>query len=541
MKKSIFILALGFVSLSLSAQKIAKTDPSIVAWANGVEVNRGTQSTTGENADKVVTYGKPYDAIGVAASDNLRCVSLGNGGSAIITFDRPIMNGAGYDFVVFENAFDESFLELAFVEVSSNGKDYFRFPSISTATQTDLAGSNYKNLAGVYDYNYGVGFDLDEITDNEKLDKSNIRFVRIVDVLTGVSKDSQGNVIYDAISENTYSAGFDLSGVAVINAGQPYVIADMEGLLTDANTFELPSFENYDEFIENENAFHKNYTSGGLVFPGVAVESYGYEFDFGWGLSNITDVETATATENSGTGYNNNYYASASLSGLEGEGKTYLQGYYSSYNTEEHLAVSKQDGNTFYPKGVYVCQSMASYNYPTTDPLESGWFKVVATGYDESGAVTGTSELYLIDFRTDTEGKVLGNRDDWRFLDLASLGQVSKVKFTLESNYVGEYGINIPTYLCIDNFVYSNDNKNAIAEVNDNNLNINIYPNPATEYVTISNVKDCMVRVTDLQGRMVYSNKADNDTIQINNLTSGTYIVSVVSNNNIATKKLIVK
>ena len=79
--------------------------------------------------------------------------------------------------------------------VSSNGKDYFRFPSISTATQTDLAGSNYKNLAGVYDYNYGVGFDLDEITDNEKLDKSNIRFVRIVDVLTGVSKDSQGNVI----------------------------------------------------------------------------------------------------------------------------------------------------------------------------------------------------------------------------------------------------------------------------------------------------------------------------------------------------------
>ena len=41
------------------------------------------------------------------------------------------MNGNSWDFCVFENAFNDSFLELGFVEVSSNGNDFYRFPSTS--------------------------------------------------------------------------------------------------------------------------------------------------------------------------------------------------------------------------------------------------------------------------------------------------------------------------------------------------------------------------------------------------------------------------
>ena len=45
-------------------------------------------------------------------------VSLGDGGYAVVTFDKPITNGPGYDFAVFENGLNDSFLELAFVVVS---------------------------------------------------------------------------------------------------------------------------------------------------------------------------------------------------------------------------------------------------------------------------------------------------------------------------------------------------------------------------------------------------------------------------------------
>ena len=250
MKKSIFMFACTLFAANLMAQydgdggtegskAISKEDASIVAWAKGVEFDRTSE----------VTYGKPYDAIGMADTTNLVCVSLGNGGTAVATFDRPIVNKDGFDFAVFENAFDSTFMELAFVEVSSDGVNYFRFPSKSSATEdkTTQTTSHYYNLAGKYSYKYGVGFDLSELEDNALLDKNNVRFVRLVDVQGGVDKDSQGNIIYEYDEHSfLHASGFDLSGIAVINGGEPYTVADMEGLLTQNNTYELASSINLD-------------------------------------------------------------------------------------------------------------------------------------------------------------------------------------------------------------------------------------------------------------------------------------------------------
>ena len=62
-------------------------------------------------------------------------VSLGDGGTVVLTFPQPIGDVPGPDFAVFENgfkAFDNSFfLELAHVEVSSDGVNFYRFPSSS--------------------------------------------------------------------------------------------------------------------------------------------------------------------------------------------------------------------------------------------------------------------------------------------------------------------------------------------------------------------------------------------------------------------------
>ena len=69
----------------------------------------------------VSSYPSVGDAISVTgkAGEN-GVLSLGDGGSATLHFNPPIMNGNSWDFCVFENAFNDSFLELGFVEVSSN-------------------------------------------------------------------------------------------------------------------------------------------------------------------------------------------------------------------------------------------------------------------------------------------------------------------------------------------------------------------------------------------------------------------------------------
>lgn len=210
---------------------ISKTSNVFVGWATGVEVERGYIQISDPEATHMgsnkASYGLPSDAIGVPDEG---VVSLGDAGIAIVTFEKPIANGEGYDFAVFENG-SNTFLELAFVEVSSDGANYFRFPAHSeTQTETPIGGfgaldaRNLNNLAGKYKADYGTPFNLDDVPDNLLLDKNKITHVKLIDVVGSLEADyatldSFGNKINDPYPTPFYSSGFDLAGVGVINQG----------------------------------------------------------------------------------------------------------------------------------------------------------------------------------------------------------------------------------------------------------------------------------------------------------------------------------
>lgn len=205
---------------------IAADSDLFVAWATGVSIVRGPVDIA-NHPDSLASYGEPEDAIGpVSPTDNLRVVSLGDGGTATITFDRPIGNGNGPDFAVFENGFDDHFLELAFVEVSSDGQHFVRFPATSltqTETQATRLDPTYiNNLAGKYRMGYGTPFDLEELRDSTGLDINNITHVRLVDVVGSIDPlyatyDAFGHIVNDPWPTFSYSAGFDLAGIGVIH------------------------------------------------------------------------------------------------------------------------------------------------------------------------------------------------------------------------------------------------------------------------------------------------------------------------------------
>ncbi len=72
---------------------------------------------------------------------------------------------------------------------------------------------------------------------------------------------------------------------------------------------------------------------------------------------------------------------------------------------------------------------------------------------------------------------------------------------------------------------------------------IHIYPNPANDFVTISNMPiGSTVRVLDVTGKVVYSSKITSEQTTINtaDFTNGIYLIRIDNNGNIANRKLVV-
>lgn len=152
-------------------------------------------------------------------------------GHITLFFDQPIVNGPGPDFAVFENGFISDytipgtgsiagaiFAELAYVEVSTNGIDFIRFPSVSLMLPINANGltdlnfggtgaygtidpTNVYNVAGKHANAYGTAswgtpFNLKDVENapnvlNGTVDINNINYIKVVDIPgNGFFKDS---------------------------------------------------------------------------------------------------------------------------------------------------------------------------------------------------------------------------------------------------------------------------------------------------------------------------------------------------------------
>ena len=204
---------------------IHKDSTAIVHWAESCEVIRGgldiADSTLG-----LVTFGSEEDTIDIADG---AVVSLGDKGSAVLHFNGILFDGPGHDFAVFENSFSDDFLELAFVEVSSDGINFVRFPAtcdLQDSLQIGPFGSSdathVNNLAGKYRAQFGTPFDLSELAGHPDLDINEISHIRIIDCIGSLqpefaSHDQYGRRINDPYPSPFSSGGFDLDAVGIIH------------------------------------------------------------------------------------------------------------------------------------------------------------------------------------------------------------------------------------------------------------------------------------------------------------------------------------
>ncbi len=210
-----------------------------------------------------------------------------------------------------------------------------------------------------------------------------------------------------------------------------------------------------------------DFTSGGWVFPHNATA---WSWD-GFLYSNETDTITAgylnqyaaitgggvDGSANYGIGYvpldwmSDTYEPIAQTINPAGQPCT-VAGMYVTNTTYAYLAMANGDGPSrrfgyldANGDGDFDDQGDFDGTYPD-------YLKLIITGTDAGGNATAPIEFYLADFRAaDSADDYILN--EWTYVDLSGLGEVTALQFSFAGSDVGDFGINTPTYFALDNVV----------------------------------------------------------------------------------------
>lgn len=213
---------------------------------------------------------------------------------------------------------------------------------------------------------------------------------------------------------------------------------NFNGMLTEAESEYLSvNAENKtDESTQYGSVFSSTFTdkTGTFVFNSQCADWSGnanaYAFSGGFTYTNKTDVTSAGSI--------------AAVTGKGVDGNTYMTGF---SNGVTPLQTTFANGASYVVKSAYFTNAAYSYlSMKNGDTYakqftEEDWYKLTLTG-SLAGQETGTAEIYLA-----KDGKI---EDSWLLADLAQLGKVDKITFSLSSSDNGQFGMNTPAYFCMD-------------------------------------------------------------------------------------------
>ena len=74
-------------------------------------------------------------------------------------------------------------------------------------------------------------------------------------------------------------------------------------------------------------------------------------------------------------------------------------------------------------------------------------------GYNAAGDSVKSLDFFLADYRFADNSKDY-IVDKWTVVDLTALGKVNKLTFRFSSSDNGDYGMNTPAYVCLDDLQY---------------------------------------------------------------------------------------
>jgi len=220
--------------------------------------------------------------------------------------------------------------------------------------------------------------------------------------------------------------------------------------LTSASYVQAAQIVDFDELIPPASGFFDGYganaSTGTWQSQGVTFNTN--PFGPGWSYSNVNDNTTA--------GFANQYAAITELdfsgSGNYVIGTALLGGAFIEIPTGYRADSLRVTNTTFSALSILNGDSFAK-QFGGSSGDDPDFFKVTFVGHSlpgGNGTTTGSIDFFLADYRFDDNDQDFVV-DTWELLDLTSLGDARSIEISFDSSDIGEFGINTPAYVAIDN------------------------------------------------------------------------------------------
>lgn len=157
------------------------------------------------------------------------------------------------------------------------------------------------------------------------------------------------------------------------------------------------------------------------------------------------------------------------------------------------------------------------------------------------GEYSDSVEFYLADFRGAASSDYI--LSDWTYVSLSGLNPNTKIiKFGMTSSDNGSFGMNTPGFFCIDNVEY--ETSLSLSDRGELN-NVKTFPNPTSNLVQVlfqETKKNISYKLIDVTGRDVESTRLTGTNrfqLDLTNQNKGVYLLRIVADNKVVTKRII--
>lgn len=279
------------------------------------------------------------------------------------------------------------------------------------------------------------------------------------------------------------------------------------------------------------------FTSGNASFANKFV-------DWGGGITSWSGFAYTNMKDTITQSYFNEFSA------ITGEGfsgsDNYAIGYYSSFDPLPTVRLNGIAlGDTV--SGFYVTNSAYSYltmkngggpakKFGGVSGTDPDWFAMVVYGYKDGVKVSDSVEIYLADFRYSNSAQDYILKD-WKWVDLTMLGKVDSLKFTMFSSDTGAFGINNPTYFCMDNLITNHNSFIGIEKYQ--TTNISVFPNPTCDVIYFEGSNGSVFEIFDANGKKMKDGILATNNIDIRDLPQGSYYLKIHSAKSIEYSKVV--
>ena len=223
----------------------------------------------------------------------------------------------------------------------------------------------------------------------------------------------------------------------------------------------------------------------------------------------------------------------------------YLVAYWSSFMEfpgNHNLSLAFDDEYLYEPVGFYIANHPQAYYYNIDGGIkeDGDYFKLIIGGVDAEGNDMEAKVEHYLAWMED--GKLV-QPQNWEWVDLSPLGAVKELYFTMESTDNSSWGINTPTYFCMDKLQVRRTIDTAINVIELKSAT-KVYPTVFEDYLTVESETEIrQIQLCDLAGKVLYTaNISDRrHTVSTETLRKGVYLLKLNDGRSFNVHKIIKK